>query len=359
MLEQKIKRHRFALVLLLGFLLSAIASCNRQTFLKDNRGKIALAASNNRLTEIKKRGHLICGVNGELPGFSFVNAEGKYAGLDVDICRAVAAAIFDDPNKVIFRPLNAKERFSILQAQEIDILSRNTTSTLSRDTAMSLKFLPTTFYDGQGLMVKKNSEIKSLKDLDGKLVCLFTDTNHEQNLSDRLSRDGLAYRPKLIQNGEDLFSAYEYSECDAISADISQLVVNRPILANPQEHIILSEVISKEPLAPVISNEDSQWYDIVKWVMFALIQAEELEIDSQNVGDLLRSKNPEIRRFLGRETQMGSEMGLENNFTARVIKHVGNYGEIYDRNIGKPFSLERGQNALWNQGGLMYSPPFR
>ena len=310
------------------------------------------------LDRIKEREYLICGVNGELPGFSFVNAQGNYAGIDVDLCRAIAAAIFDDPTKVKFRNLNANERFDVLKSGEIDILSRNTTQTLSRDTDGNLEFTPPIFYDAQGIMVNQASNIEELQELEGKTICVPEKTTSYDNLKDYLEQTNISAKIFSSEDREALFRNYEQNQCQAITGDISQLVTRRTILANPREHIILSETISQEPLAPAVLQQDSQWFDVVKWVTFALIQAEEWDITSDNINIYRNSKELAIRRFLGVEGTLGSDMGLSNDFARRVIKHVGNYSEIYERNLGQPFNLERGRNALWRDGGQLYAPPF-
>ena len=312
----------------------------------------------SHLNRIKERGYLICGVNGELPGFSFVNAEGNYAGIDVDLCRAVAAALFDDPSKVKFRNLNAQERFEVLKSGEIDLLSRNTTQTLSRDTDANLEFTPPIFYDAQGIMVNQASEIEELGELAGKTICVPEKTTSYDNLQDYLSQANIPAKIFASEDREALFRNYEQNRCQAITGDISQLITRRTVLANPKQHIILSETISQEPLAPALLHQDSQWFDVVKWITFALIQAEEWNITSDNVNIYRKSKEVGIRRFLGLEGTLGTDMGLSNDFAMRVVKHVGNYSEIYERNLGRPFDLERGRNALWNEGGLLYAPPF-
>ena len=318
----------------------------------------AQRSGNGYLDRIKERGYLICGVNGELPGFSYVNAQGNYAGIDVDLCRAIAAAIFDDPTKVKFRDLNANERFDVLKSGEIDILSRNTTQTLSRDTDANLEFTPPIFYDAQGIMVNQGSNIKQLQDLEGKTICVPEKTTSYDNLQDYLSQANISAKIFASEDRRALFRNYEQNGCQAITGDVSQLVTRRTVLANPKEHVILSETISQEPLAPAVLQQDSQWFDVVKWVTFALIQAEEWDITSDNVNVYKKGKESAIRRFLGVEGTLGTDMGLSNDFAQRIIKHVGNYGEIYERNLGQPFNLERGRNALWTNGGQLYSPPF-
>ncbi|GAB1538785.1 amino acid ABC transporter substrate-binding protein [Scytonema sp. NUACC21] len=315
----------------------------------------------SRLDTIKNRGRLICGVSGGLPGFSYVKPSGEYAGIDVDVCRAIAAAIFDDPKKVDFRNLNTKERFTALQTGEVDILSRNTTWTISRDTSVGLEFAPVVFYDGQGIMVKKNSNVKKLEELKGKSICTQTGTTNEQNLSDQMRQRGVTYKPLVFEDVNTAFAAYEQGRCEAVTADRSGLVSRRAIMKKPDDHVVLDIVMSKEPLAPAVVNGDSRWSDVVKWTVFALINAEELGVNSKNVNQLTSSTNPEVKRLLGTEGDLGTGTGLTNDFAARIIKHVGNYGEVYERNLGKnsELKLDRGQNRLWNQGGILYAPPFR
>ena len=322
-------------------------------------GAESASQSNSRLATIKSRGNLICGVNGQLPGFSFVDENGEYSGMDVDLCKAVAAALFDDPSKVEYRDLSAQERFTAVQSGEVDLLSRNTTWTLSRDTSVGMEFAPTTFYDGQGLLVTNASGIKELKDLDNKSVCVLSGTTNEQNLADRMRKLGVNYNPVVFEDVDLLYGAYEQGRCEAATSDRSQLTARRAVLAKPDDHQVLDVVLSKEPLGPLVANGDSQWFDAVKWITYATIEAEELGINSQNVASFAQTEDPEIKRFLGAEGNLGEDMGLSNDFAQRVVTHVGNYGEIYERNIGQPFGLERGLNALWENGGLMYAPPFR
>jgi general L-amino acid transport system substrate-binding protein len=313
------------------------------------------------LDTIKSRGKVICGVSGQLPGFSFVKPNGEYAGLDVDVCRAIAAALFDDPKKVEFRNLNAKERFTAVQTGEVDILSRNTTWTISRDTSVGLEFAPVVFYDGQGIMVKKSSNIKKLEDLKGKSICTQTGTTNEQNLSDQMRQRGIEYKPLVFEDVNTTFTTYQQGRCEAVTSDRSQLVSRRTTLPKPDEHLVFDVVLSKEPLAPAVANGDSKWFDVVKWTVFALINAEELGVNSQNVSQLATSPNPEVKRLLGTEGDLGKGIGLTNDFASRIIKHVGNYGEVYERNLGKnsDLKLDRGPNKLWNKGGILYAPPFR
>ena len=315
----------------------------------------------NTTGKVKTNLRLVCGVSGELPGFSFVQTDSKYAGIDVDVCRAVSAALFDNPDKVEFRNLSAKERFTALQTGEVDLLSRNTTWTFSRDTSMGLYFSPVVLYDGQGIMIRKNSGINSLADLKNKAICTQTGTTTEQNLADQMRRRGISYKPVVFEDINVTFATYSEGRCDAITADRSALISRRTTLPKPEDNIVLNELLSSEPLAPAVAQGDPQWHNIVKWSVYALIKAEELGINSQNISQFANSKDPEIKRFLGTEGNLGQGIGLTNDFAARIIKHVGNYGEIYDRSLGSKtkLNLPRGQNELYSKGGLLYSPPFR
>ncbi|MBW4558156.1 MAG: amino acid ABC transporter substrate-binding protein [Trichormus sp. ATA11-4-KO1] len=351
-----------ALILAIAPLILALTACNGDS------GQIATTGSNSgvqatrdRWDAIKSRGQLICGVSGEIPGFSFVGTDGNYSGIDVDICRAIAAALFDNPDAVEFRNLSAKERFTALQTGEIDVLSRNTSWILSRDTSVGLEFAPVVFYDGQALMVRKNSGINSLANLKDKAICVQTGTTTEQNLADQMRKRGITYRPVVFEDVNVTFATYAEGRCDGITADRSALVSRRITLPNPEAHTILDEVISSEPLAPAVAKGDPTLTSAVKWVVYSLIKAEELGINSQNLAQFATSNDPEIKRFLGKEGNLGEGLGLTNDFATRIIKHVGNYGEIYDRNLGPntKLNLARGQNQLWTQGGLLYSPPFR
>jgi len=311
---------------------------------------------------VKNRGKLICGVEGGIPGFSYVDQNGDYSGIDVDICKAVAAALFDDPNAVEYRNLDSTERFTALNGGEVDMLSRNTTWTISRDTNVGLEFAPTTFYDGQGMMVRADSEVKSLEDLQDKSICVEAGTTTELNLTDNLRQRNVEAETLTFQQADPAYAAYAEERCDGMTSDKSQLLSRRSTLPSPNDHIILDVTMSKEPLGPVTKNNDSAWFDIVKWVTYALIEAEELGITQANVDDLKQnSEDPTIRRFLGVDGDLGEGLGLSNDFAYRVIKNVGNYGEVYNRNLGEEsqFKLPRGMNDLWTNGGLLYSPPFR
>ncbi len=315
----------------------------------------------SRLEIVRERGQLICGVSGQLPGFSFIDAAGNYSGLDVDICRALSAAIFDDPDKVEYRNLNAKERFAALQSGEIDVLSRNTTVTLNRDVTVGLEFGPVIFYDGQGMMVKAASGVNTLNGLRDESVCVQTGTTTEQNLADRMAERGIDYTPIVFEDFNVALAAYAEGRCVGVTADRSQLVSRRSTLPRPEEHRILDDTLSKEPLAPAVSDGDPEWAATLRWTVLAIIAAEELDVSSSNLDERLGSKNPEISRFLGQEGTLGADLGLSPDFAVRIIRHVGNYGEIYQRNLGPatPLNLPRAQNAIWSEGGLLYAPPFR
>ncbi|NEP90595.1 MAG: amino acid ABC transporter substrate-binding protein [Okeania sp. SIO2C2] len=316
----------------------------------------------SRLNVVKNRGKLHCGVEGALPGFSFVDQNGNYSGIDVDFCKAVAAALFNDPNAVEYRNLDSTERFTALNGGEVDMLSRNTTWTISRDTTVGLEFAPTTFYDSQGMMVRADSGITSLDDLQDKSICVVAGTTTELNLTDNLRQRDIEAETLTFQQADQAYAAYAEGRCDGMTSDKSQLLGRRSTLPNPDTHTILDVTMSKEPLGPVTKNNDSAWFDVVKWVTYTLIEAEELGITQANVDDLKQnSEDPTIKRFLGVEGDLGEGLGLSNDFAYRVIKQVGNYGEIYGRNLGaqSQFKLPRGQNDLWTNGGLLYSPPFR
>ncbi len=320
------------------------------------------AWAQSTLEKVKARGKLVCGVNTGLAGFSTIGSDGTWKGFDVDYCRALAAAIFNDPKKVEFRPLTAQARFTALQSGEIDVLSRNTTWTLSRDTSLGLNFGPTLFYDGQGIMVPlamlQKQPKMGIKELDGAAICVQSGTTTELNLADTFRRFKTKFTPVVFETSDQTFSAYDSGRCDAITSDISQLLAQKTTLKKPDAHAVLSIVMSKEPLGPAVRHGDDQWFDIVKWVAFGLIQAEEFGADSDNIDMYLASKSPAIRRFLGLEGNMGSMLGLSNDFMVRVLRHVGNYGEIFARHL-EPLNLERGINTTWLDGGLLYSPPFR
>jgi len=314
------------------------------------------------LATVKARGNLICGVNSQVPGFGFVDANGAYSGFDVDYCRALAAAVFGDPGKIEFRPVTASERFTALQSGEIDILSRNTTWTLSRDTELAGNFTATTFYDGQGMMTTVASGFTTLEDLDGGTICVQTGTTTELNLADVMAARGVSYTPAVFEDADSATAAFFEGRCDAYTTDKSGLVSRRAIADDPAAYVIMDETMSKEPLGPMVRHGDDQWFDIAQWTVFTMFAGEEYGITSANVDDVkATSENPEVRRILGVEGDMGLKLGLDNNFAYNIIKLVGNYEEVYNRNLGPdtPTYIPRGLNSLYTDGGLLYSPPFR
>ena len=321
----------------------------------------APAQAGARLQIVKDRGKLNCGINGSLAGFSNLNqATNQYDGLDADVCRAIAAAVLGDANAIDWRVLSTQNRSVALQSGEIDVLVRNTTWTSSRDAEWGL-FAPTTFFDGQGMMVRKDLNATQLEDLAGASICVQTGTTTELNLADQMRVRNVEFTPVVFDDIDACYAAYEEGRCDAITSDMSQLAGRRSVLANPDEHMIMDVVMSKEPLGPAVPSGDDQWFNVVKWTVFALIQAEESGISSQNIDTFMDSPDPVIRRLLGVEGDLGVKLGLSNDWVVKVIKAVGNYGEIFDRNVGPgtPLNLERGLNNLWTNGGLMYAPPYR
>ena len=317
-----------------------------------------------RLQAVKDSGAVRCGVNSGVPGFGFLNDQGEFVGFDSDFCRALAVAIFNDATAVEFRPLTAAERFTALQTNEVDILIRNTTWTLSRDVELGTDFGPTTFYDGQGMMVRLDGGISSLDDMDGATVCVLAGTTTELNLADAFSSRGRTYEPLVFGTSDETRVAYDEGRCDGLTSDKSQLAGLRTALANPADHVILPETMSKEPLGPVWAQGDQQWGDVVRWVVNAIIIAEEKGITSQNVEEIAASdpQDPEVRRLLGIEGEFGALLGLAPDFVVNVIREVGNYGEIYDHHLGPAgtdIPREGSLNALWTQGGLLYAPPWR
>lgn len=314
------------------------------------------------LKAVLDRGQVICGVHGSFQGFGFLDSNGAWSGFDVEFCRAWAAALFNDANAVEFRGLSAQARFTALQSGEVDVLSRNSTWTLTRDAELGLDWGPVLFYDGQAIMVKKeivSDPAAGLTALEGANVCVQSGTTTELNLADQMRAANVTYTPVVFEDQNAAFQAYDEGRCDAITSDRSQLATQgQSVLQNFADHIILDVVMSKEPLGPAVRQGDENWGDVVHWVIYGMIQAEELGITSQNVDTFLTSEDPVIRRLLGVEGEMGAKLGVSNDFIYRTIKLVGNYGEVYDRNLG-PFNLSRGLNALWQDGGLMYALPVR
>ena len=324
-------------------------------------GLSAQAADAQTLKTIKDRGMLSCGVSQGLPGFSSPDDKGNWTGIDVDLCRAIAAAVLNDPTKIKFVPLSAKDRFTALQSGEIDVLSRNTTWTVSRDTSLGANFTGVTYYDGQGFMVKKSLKVNSALELNSASVCVQTGTTTEQNLADFFKGNNMKYEVIAFGSIDEAVKAYESGRCDVFTDDASGLYASRLKLANPADHIVLPEIISKEPLGPMVRHGDDQWFDIVKWTLFAMINAEELGITQKNVDTMLKSDKPEMKRVLGTDGNLGEQLGLTKDWVVRIVKAVGNYGETFERNVGtgSPLGIARGVNNLWNKGGIQYAPPIR
>ena len=312
------------------------------------------------LEAVKQKGFVQCGVNVGLAGFSITDSSGKWVGLDVDSCRAVAAAVFGDADKVKYTPLSAQQRFTALQSGEIDILSRNTTWTLTRDTSLGLNFTVTTFYDGQGFMVPKKLGVKSAKELNGATICVQPGTTTELNLADYFRANKMTFKPVVIEALQEVVAAFFSGRCDVFTTDASGLAAVRTKDApKPDDYVILPEIISKEPLGPAVRHGDDEWFDIVKWSVYAMLEAEEKGITSANVDAMAKSDDPNIKRILGATPGMGKSLNLSEQWAYNIIKQVGNYGESYDRNVAKVLGLVRGINAQWDKGGLMYAPPIR
>ena len=320
-----------------------------------------LPALADTLDDVKAKGHVQCGVSQGLPGFSNPDKAGNWTGIDVDVCRGVAAAVFGDANKVKYTPLSAKERFTALQSGEVDVLSRNTTWTLVRDTALGLDFVGVNFYDGQGFMIRKDMGIDTAMKLDGASVCVNIGTTTELNMADFFRANSMKYEPVVFEKADEVVAAYDSGRCDVYTTDRSGLAAQRVKLKDPSAHKILPETISKEPLGPVVRHGDNKWGDVVRWTLYAMLEAEEYGVSSKNVDEMKSSKNPVIKRLLGTEGDLGKSINLPNDWSYNVIKQVGNYAEIYDRNVGPKtaIGLARGVNALWKDGGIQYSMPIR
>lgn len=322
----------------------------------------AESSGESRLQTVIDRGELNCGVNKLLPGFGFLDSEGNYSGFDVDFCRAVAAAVLGDPDAVQFRPLTAAERFTAVQTGEVDVLFRNTTWTLQRDgSSVGMEFMPITFYDGQGMMVRSSANLQTLDDLDGATICVQSGTTTELNLADNFRALGIDFSPVVFEDADQTFGAYDEGRCDGVTTDKSGLVSRRTTLTNPDEHVIMDLTMSKEPLAGAVLQGDPAWADAIRWIVYGLIEAEEFGITSENAQSMMGGEEPTLQRLLGESGDMGTQLGLDSDFLVRAIEAVGNYGEIYDRNLGPdtPFDLPRGPNRLYIDGGLLYAPPFR
>jgi general L-amino acid transport system substrate-binding protein len=318
-------------------------------------------ASAETLENTRERGTVKCGVSDGLPGFSAPNDQGEWQGLDVDVCRAVAAAVFGDAEAVRYISLNAVERFTALQSGEVDVLSRNTTWTTTRDTTLGLNFTGVTFYDGIGFLINRGIGVSSAMELDGAAVCIQSGTTTELNVADYFRANDMAFDPIVFDTSEQTVGGFEAGRCDVLTSDTSQLAALRIQLAEPDQAMILPEVISKEPLGPVVRQGDDQWFNIVKWSLFAMLNAEEMGITSENVDEMLESSNPDVARLLGQDGNYGEGMGLSPDWAYQIISQVGNYAESYDRNVGmdSPLEIERGVNALWTDGGIHYAPPIR
>ena len=313
------------------------------------------------LEDVKAKGYIAAGVNEGLAGFSKPDEKGVWRGLDVDTARAVSVAVFGSPDKLKFVPLTAKTRFTALQSGEIDVLTRNCTQTLGRETALGLNFVHVNYYDGQGFLVPKKLGVKSAKELDGATVCVLPGTTTELNLADYFSANNMKIKPVVIESTPELAKAFFAGRCDVLTSDASQLASTRSVAPNPDDYVILPEIISKEPLAPAVRHGDDQWYDIVNFSVLAMIEAEDLGITSKNVDQMLKSTDPKIQRFLGVNPGNGKALGLDEKWAYNIVKLIGNYGEVFERNVGvnTPLKLDRGLNALWTNGGIMYSPPFK
>jgi general L-amino acid transport system substrate-binding protein len=308
---------------------------------------------------VVKKGFVQCGVNTGLAGFSQPDSQGAWKGIDVDLCRAVAAAVLGDATKVRYTPLTAQQRFTALQSGEVDVLSRNTTWTITRDTSLGLNFVGVNYYDGQGFMVPAKRKVKSAKQLNGATVCVQPGTTTELNLADYFRANNMKFKPVVIEKLEEVLNAYFSGRCDVFTTDVSGLVALRASRApKPADHVILPEVISKEPLGPAVRHGDDRWFDIVKWSLYAMIEAEELGLNSKNIDQQAATTNPSIQRFVGATGDIGKMLALDNRWAVNIVKQVGNYGESFDANL-KPLGFERGLNRLWTQGGLMYAPPIR
>ncbi len=322
---------------------------------------MAQTTASATLDAVKAKGYVQCGVTGGVPGFSAPDANNNWTGLEVDYCRALAAAIFNNPDNVRYTPLTSQERFTALSAGEIDVLSRTTTWTMSRDTQLGISFVGTMFYDGQGFMVREADGIASAMDLAGAAVCIESGTTTELNAADYFAANSMEFNTVVFVDQDEVVKAYEDGRCDVYTTDSSALAAERSKFANPDDHVILPEIISKEPLGPVVRQGDSGWFNLARWTYFALLEAEEMGVTQANVDEMLGSDNPAIKRLLGVEGDFGTPLGLTKDWAYQIIKHIGNYGESYARHVGPatPIGLERGLNALWNDGGIQYSPPIR
>jgi len=321
----------------------------------------AQGASAQTLKAVKDRGMLNCGANGTLAGFGLPDAQGNWTGLDVDFCLAIAAAVLNDATKVKFVPLSTKDRCTALQSGEVDVLARNTTWTSSRDTSLGLNFVGVNYYDGQGFIVRKTLKVNSALELNGAAVCVQQGTTTELNLADYFGAHKMQLKTVTFATANEALKAYDAGRCDAYTTDASALYAERLRVANPNDHVILPEIISKEPLGPVVRHGDDQWFDVVKWTLFAMVDAEELGVTQKNVDEMAKSDKPELKRAFGTDGNLGEQLGLTKDWVSRIVKAVGNYGESFDRNVGagSKLGIARGLNQLWNKGGVQYAPPIR
>lgn len=321
----------------------------------------ATAQAGETLDAVKKKGFVQCGVHTGLPGFGIANSQGVWTGIDVDLCKAVAAMVFGDATKYKTTPVTTQQRFTALQSGEVDVLTRNTTATSTRDTTLGLMSTGINYYDSQGIMVKKDLGVTSAKELDNATVCVQPGTTTELNLADWFRANGLTFTPVVINSPDEAMRSYEGGRCDAFTTDKSGLATVRATLPNPENHVILPEDFSKEPLGPMVRQGDDEWFMVVRWALNAMLEAEEYGITSKNLDEMVKSTNPNIQRILGVTGEMGKGLGVDNKWAYNIIKQVGNYGESFERNIGmaSPMKLERGLNAQWKDGGLMYGWPIR
>jgi len=359
---KKIQTVAMVLSMIVGMIIAAcMAPAAAPVTSEEPAAPVAQTSAKSTLDIVKERGKIICVGNASLPGFGFLNEAGAFSGFDVDYCKALAAAIFGDSSKHEIRATTASERFTVLQSGEADVLIRNTTWTMSRETDLGMNFAPTTFYDGQGIMVHKESGIKTLQDLNGASICVQTGTTTELNLADQMAAGGVSYEPVVFETADEVTTAYEEGRCDAWTTDKSGLVSRQTVLADPSAHEIMNVTLSKEPLGPAVRHGDDQWFDLVSWVVNATFTAEEMGITSQNVDSFMTTEDPNIKKLLGLEGEFCAKIGLENDCFVNVIKQVGNYAEIYNANLGPDtvFNLPRGLNSLYTDGGLLYSPPIR
>ncbi len=319
------------------------------------------AASAQTLEKVKARGSVNCGVNPALPGFSARDAQGNWSGFDIDLCRALAAAIFNDPGKVQYTPLSTTERLPALQADKIDVLSRNTTWTFSREAPLRLNFTAVTYYDGQGFLVRRSTNATSALELNGASICVQKDTTSELNVADFFRANNMKFQIVALPTAEEMLKAYDSGTCSVATSDTSQLFAARLALKSPDDHVVLPDIISKEPLGPFVRSGDDQWLGIVKWAHFAMVNAEELGVTSKTIDEALKSTKPDVRRLVGTEENYGEQLGLTKDWVVRIVRHVGNYGEIFERNVGtgSRLAIPRGINSLWTNGGIQYAPPIR